>query len=64
MSTSGMLSRVALVRTEVSGEASPSIISVTRIGELGTLAACCEEILSVVLLHSVRNIQEDDIHQF
>jgi hypothetical protein len=31
-----MLRRVALVRTEVSQELSPSIIRVTRIGELGT----------------------------
>jgi hypothetical protein len=33
---SGMLRHVALVRTDVSEELSASIISVTRIGELGT----------------------------
>jgi hypothetical protein len=33
-----MLRRVALVRTDVSEELSASIIMVTRIGELGTLA--------------------------
>jgi hypothetical protein len=33
-----MLHRVALVRTDVSEELSASIIRVTRIGELGTLA--------------------------
>jgi hypothetical protein len=33
-----MLRRVALVRTDVAEELSPSIIKVTRIGELGTLA--------------------------
>jgi hypothetical protein len=33
-----MLRRVALVRTDVSQELSASIIRVTRIGELGTLA--------------------------
>jgi hypothetical protein len=33
-----MLHRVALVRTDVSEELSTSIIKVTRIGELGTLA--------------------------
>jgi hypothetical protein len=33
-----MLRRVALVRTDVSAELSPSIIKLTRIGELGTLA--------------------------
>jgi hypothetical protein len=34
-----MLRRVALVRTDVSEERSASIISVTRIGELGTTLA-------------------------
>jgi hypothetical protein len=34
--SSGMLRRVALVRTEVSEELSASFIRVTRIGELGT----------------------------
>jgi hypothetical protein len=38
MASSGMLRRVALVRTDISEELSPSIIRVTRIGELGTLA--------------------------
>jgi hypothetical protein len=33
-----MLRRVALVRTDVSEELSASIIKVTKIGELGTLA--------------------------
>jgi hypothetical protein len=36
MPSSGMLHRVALVRTDVSEERSASIIRVTRIGELGT----------------------------
>jgi hypothetical protein len=36
MSSSGMLRRVALVRTDVSGQLTASIIWVTRIGELGT----------------------------
>jgi hypothetical protein len=35
---SGLLRRVALVRTDVSKEPSASFIRVTRIGELGTLA--------------------------
>jgi demethoxyubiquinone hydroxylase (CLK1/Coq7/Cat5 family) len=38
MAYSGMLHRVALVRTDVSEELSASVIRVTRIGELGTLA--------------------------
>jgi hypothetical protein len=39
MASSGMLRRVALVRTEVSEDLSASIIRVTRIGELGTTLA-------------------------
>jgi hypothetical protein len=38
MASSGMLRHVALVRTDVSEELGTSIIRVTRIGELGTLA--------------------------
>jgi hypothetical protein len=38
MSSSGILRRVALVRTGVSEELSASIIRVTRMGELRTLA--------------------------
>jgi hypothetical protein len=36
MSSSGMLRRVALVRTDVSEELSASFFRVTRVGELGT----------------------------
>jgi hypothetical protein len=39
MASSGMLRRVALVRTDVSGEMSASIIRVTIIDELGTTLA-------------------------
>jgi hypothetical protein len=39
MAFSGMLYRVALVRTDISEELSSSIIRVTRIGELGTTLA-------------------------
>jgi hypothetical protein len=38
MASSGMLRRVALVRTDVSEESSASIIRESRIGGLGTLA--------------------------
>jgi hypothetical protein len=41
MASSGVLRCVALVRTEVSEAISASIIRVTRIGELGTLADSC-----------------------
>jgi hypothetical protein len=39
MASSGMLRRVAHVRTDVSEELSASIIRVTGIGELGTTVA-------------------------
>jgi hypothetical protein len=39
MPSSGMLRRVALVRTDVSEQLSVSIIRVTRIGELGITLA-------------------------
>jgi hypothetical protein len=39
MASSGMLRRVALVRTDFSEELSVSSIRVTRIGELGTKLA-------------------------
>jgi hypothetical protein len=39
MVSSGMLHRVAIVRTDVSEELSASFIRVTRIGELGTMLA-------------------------
>jgi hypothetical protein len=39
MPSSGMLRRVALVRTDVSEELSASFFRMTRIGELGTTLA-------------------------
>jgi hypothetical protein len=49
MATCGMLRRVALVRPDVSEELCASIIRVTRIGELGTLAVT---ILTANVVHS------------
>jgi hypothetical protein len=48
MEYSGMLRRVALVRTDVSEEPSASIIKMTRIGELGTLTVSSNRILGSV----------------
>jgi hypothetical protein len=39
MASSGMLRRVAILKTDVSEELSASFIRVTRIGELGTTLA-------------------------
>jgi hypothetical protein len=50
MASSGMLRRLALVRTDVSEELSASFIRVTRIGELGTMLAVTS---NLVFLHNV-----------
>jgi hypothetical protein len=52
MASSGMLRRVALVRTDVSEELSSSFIRVRRIGELEEMLAVtgntrCEEMLGI-----------------
>jgi hypothetical protein len=49
MAFSWMLRRVALVRIDVSEELSASIIRVTRIGELGTLAVTSNRRTSTVV---------------
>jgi hypothetical protein len=49
-----MLHRVAFVRTDVSEEISASIIRVTRISELGTLAVTATD-TSYVFLFSVHH---------
>jgi hypothetical protein len=50
MLSSGMLHRVTLVRTNVSEELSTSIISMTRIGELGTMLVTANVIPSSPIL--------------
>jgi hypothetical protein len=54
MPSSGMLRRVALVRTDVSEEHNASIIRVTRIGELGTTLPVTSRLL--VFPRSVRRL--------
>jgi hypothetical protein len=50
MASSGMLRRVALVRTDVSEELSPCFIRMTRIGELGTTLAASSIVPSSPIL--------------
>jgi hypothetical protein len=57
MASSGMLRRVALVRTDVSEELSAFIIRVTRIGEPGTMLA----VRTLRTRVTRRNIPEDII---
>jgi hypothetical protein len=49
MTSSEMLRRVALVRTDVSEELSASFIRVTKIGELGTTLATADLLLQTVI---------------
>jgi hypothetical protein len=53
MPSSGMLRRVALVRTDVSEEPRASIITMTGIGELGTLAVTSNRRMLTLLLEVV-----------
>jgi hypothetical protein len=67
MESYGMLRRVALVGTGVSEELSTTIIRVTKIGEIGTLAVTSNHrtlrrnLKSVLIRATRRNIPEDTI---
>jgi hypothetical protein len=52
MASSGMLRRVALVRTDISEELSASFIRVTRIGEIGTKLAVTSNRRSLLVIYS------------
>jgi hypothetical protein len=54
MVSSGMLRRVAVVRTDVSEELSASFISVTGIGELGTTLAATSNRRKLILEDGVQ----------
>jgi ABC-type molybdate transport system permease subunit len=54
MASSGILHRLALVRTDVSEELSSSFIRITRIGKLGTtLAAVCQLLVTASVVPSL-----------
>jgi hypothetical protein len=55
MASSGMLRRVAVVRTDVSEERSASFIRVTRIGELGTANVPSSPILVTLMMEVIRS---------
>jgi hypothetical protein len=54
MASSGMLRRVAHVRTDVSEEPSASFIRVTKIGELGTTQAATSNRRTLRISHTER----------
>jgi hypothetical protein len=59
MPSSGMLRRVALVRTDVYEEPSASINRVTKIGELGTLAVFLRRVRRFLV---TANVPRSQIH--
>jgi hypothetical protein len=64
MASSGMLRRVALVKTDVSEEVSASIIRVTRIGEVGTTLAVSSKWRMHPLLPSlIESLPSSQVHQ-
>jgi hypothetical protein len=61
MASSGMLRRVAFLRTDVLEEPNASFIRVTRIGELGTTLAISSSETSVLTRVTRHNILENAI---
>jgi hypothetical protein len=61
MASSEMLNRVALVRTDVSEEGIITIISVTRIGDLETLAATSSSPILVTLMMEMIRSSESSV---
>jgi hypothetical protein len=55
MSSSAILRRVVLVRTDVSEQGIASIITVTKIGELGTLIAAISLIFLSLMMEMIRS---------
>jgi hypothetical protein len=62
MASSGMLRRVALVRTDVAEELSASFISVTRISELGTTLAALVRPSSNPKLQTYPHVKEGALY--
>jgi hypothetical protein len=56
MVSSGLLRRVALVRTDISEKPGASFIRVTKIGELGTTQAATSNRRTLRFLRSVRRL--------
>jgi hypothetical protein len=61
MASSGILRRVALVRTDVSEELSTSVIRVTSIGELGIMLAVTSSLILVILMVEVLSSSETPV---